>query len=171
MAVCTFCQTEMLDGVSCLANPVVVKAGVFAPLPYGGAERCHDCGVPPGGFHHRGCDSELCPHCAGQLIGWRGAPARSAGLWSEDHFCHRAPVVTTIDIYEGRVVPLYVFRGDEGWQVLDGGEVDVDSLKVAWVTDITDIDPSLVDVLDLPVDWLAERFTPTGPWSRESAPR
>lgn len=30
--------------------------------------RCHDCGIAPGGFHHPGCDIEICPRCKGQLI-------------------------------------------------------------------------------------------------------
>lgn len=27
---------------------------------------CHDCGVAIGGFHHTGCDWEICPKCGGQ---------------------------------------------------------------------------------------------------------
>lgn len=30
--------------------------------------RCHDCDVLPGGFHHPGCDSQECPRCGRQLI-------------------------------------------------------------------------------------------------------
>lgn len=40
----------------------------YAP-DYGGAnQRCHDCGIKPGGYHHPGCDMERCPKCEGQLI-------------------------------------------------------------------------------------------------------
>jgi len=36
---------------------------------YGGPEqRCHDCGIKAGGYHHPGCDMEICPRCLGQLI-------------------------------------------------------------------------------------------------------
>jgi hypothetical protein len=31
-------------------------------------DRCHDCNVLVGGFHHPGCDTEECPKCHGQLI-------------------------------------------------------------------------------------------------------
>lgn len=29
---------------------------------------CHDCAVPEGQLHERGCDMERCPFCGGQLI-------------------------------------------------------------------------------------------------------
>ena len=29
---------------------------------------CHDCGVTEGHLHQRGCDTERCPYCGGQLI-------------------------------------------------------------------------------------------------------
>lgn len=32
-------------------------------------ERCNDCGVAAGGFHHPTCDIEQCPVCFGQAIG------------------------------------------------------------------------------------------------------
>lgn len=30
--------------------------------------KCHDCGVSVGQLHERGCDTEVCPFCFGQLI-------------------------------------------------------------------------------------------------------
>lgn len=29
---------------------------------------CHDCNVQDEGYHHPGCDMEICPKCGGQLI-------------------------------------------------------------------------------------------------------
>lgn len=76
MAQCDLCLLEMTDDdVTCVATAILTNTGVFQPVPFGReqvrgwrATRCGDCGVRRDGFHHRGCDMEECPRCAGQLI-------------------------------------------------------------------------------------------------------
>jgi hypothetical protein len=83
MAVCPLCQQEMLDTVSCNSEPFIIAGKVYEPLPWGQEKRfrpvpatrpapaqlaCDDCGTPPGGIHHHGCDREECPVCHGQAI-------------------------------------------------------------------------------------------------------
>lgn len=82
MALCDFCNGEMLEVATCLPSKLR-----FTPKKKGGAiseharivngmesrggghaAKCHDCGVQPGGHHHPGCDWEECPRCGGQLI-------------------------------------------------------------------------------------------------------
>ena len=71
MAVCTWCDQEMRDTVSCtvatwhLAGRPVERTrnrGRWA------TDRCGDCGAPRNGYHHPGCDLERCPLCRGQAL-------------------------------------------------------------------------------------------------------
>lgn len=71
MARCAYCGQEMTTAKSCALKTVEFPDGVTYPgIPFQSefGERCHDCGVTPGGFHHPGCDMEICPKCGGQLI-------------------------------------------------------------------------------------------------------
>jgi hypothetical protein len=82
MAVCDYCDQEMMDKVSCKEIGVEYDDGKTLPQIRHGKETrgpdgtgwgsdgfpCHDCGAPVGAFHHVGCDVEECPRCHGQLI-------------------------------------------------------------------------------------------------------
>lgn len=78
MAICNWCEKEMSgnEGAdSCIANNFVLfpDGEKLLPIPYDpdyGDEdqRCHDCNIKRGGFHHPGCDMERCPKCFCQLI-------------------------------------------------------------------------------------------------------
>jgi hypothetical protein len=70
MAVCEWCGQEMVNRVGCtvetyddFADGVPTKR-----LRYRDKVDCHDCGVPPGSFHHPGCDWERCPRCRRQAL-------------------------------------------------------------------------------------------------------
>lgn len=75
MAICTFCDQEMLEATSCTASELHRGGKAVAVFPYGDdpgwparGRPCPDCGVEPGGFHHLGCDIQACPRCRDQLI-------------------------------------------------------------------------------------------------------
>lgn len=94
MAPCTVCDRDMLAGKPCVWRPQLVVEGLLRhripqPDPATRWDRvlqwlrlrawpaaCHDCGTPPGGLHHAGCDAERCPACHGQAIScgcqWEG---------------------------------------------------------------------------------------------------
>jgi hypothetical protein len=78
MAICSFCQLEMHDAVSCTVS-VLHQRGVPVPqIPYGAEHHprawgprpptCGDCRTPLGGYHHLGCDLQVCAVCRGQMI-------------------------------------------------------------------------------------------------------
>ena len=78
MAICSHCGGEMMEGISCLTDPVIIGGRSYAPIPWGQElrprhryepEECRDCGTPLGGVHHPGCCMERCPACHGQAIG------------------------------------------------------------------------------------------------------
>lgn len=78
MAVCEYCDQEMLDGVGCTTTTYDdFKDGAARErLPLGEDRatpegRCFDCRVPLGALHHPGCDEERCPGCRGQAISCR----------------------------------------------------------------------------------------------------
>lgn len=76
MAVCGACENDMLTAATCVEVPAKIDGESLSPIRYGSegsdwlpqGERCHDCGVARGGFHHPGCDAERCPKCRSQII-------------------------------------------------------------------------------------------------------
>ena len=76
MAKCRRCKMEMCDSSTktCVTYQFVKfpDGTKMPPVPYNPPDsniRCHDCGVVAGGFHHVGCDMEICPRCGGQFLG------------------------------------------------------------------------------------------------------
>ena len=78
MAICEFCAEEMQTADSCDVTGIQAEGTTHARLRWGEelrfpgrrrpTERCHDCAVRPGGFHHPGCDMEECPICGDQML-------------------------------------------------------------------------------------------------------
>jgi hypothetical protein len=76
MAMCTWCEQDMLEANSCSVAALHLN-GVAVPLVRYGREprhrsrrpvRCGDCRVTVGGHHHPGCDVAECPSCGKQLL-------------------------------------------------------------------------------------------------------
>jgi hypothetical protein len=72
MAICEACNREMLTADSCSERQGHIPYGletVWAKykihiLP----DRCDDCNVKLGSFHHLECDMEECPNCHEQIL-------------------------------------------------------------------------------------------------------
>lgn len=76
MAVCEYCNQEMLDHKSCLPK-INIDGEVYDRIPYGEETRygdikfsefCHDCACCLGDFHHFHCDMEENPVTHEQLL-------------------------------------------------------------------------------------------------------
>jgi hypothetical protein len=74
MATCIDCNLEMTTADGCTLSEVKIDGEVFARRRCE-RQRCRDCAVKPGRFHHLGCCAERCPRCRGQLI--------SCGCWTD----------------------------------------------------------------------------------------
>ena len=71
MAICQWCKQEMNSADGCTGNnfnKTPLEGLQPIPCSLDGRERCHDCNVLAGQFHHPGCDNEECPQCGGQII-------------------------------------------------------------------------------------------------------
>ena len=56
---------------------------------------------------------------------------------------------------------------DDGmWQFLDGSTVSEENASVISLEEITQIDPSVMELADLPLGWYAYRLTANEPWRR-----
>ena len=55
---------------------------------------------------------------------------------------------------------------DDGWQFLDGRDVDEDEARVVSMATVVALDPSLLEVADLPPGWVAWRAGPAVAWQR-----
>ncbi len=76
---CKFCQKEIWGSKGCTFNEIKIDGEWHERLPYDGIDRCHDCGISSGHYHHLGCDMESCPVCYGQMI-WCNCGGRKEAL-------------------------------------------------------------------------------------------
>jgi hypothetical protein len=70
MAICTTCDEDMELGVSCTLRVYddFTDGVTRRRIANGSRQRCGDCGTPPRGMHHPGCDLERCPACGRQAL-------------------------------------------------------------------------------------------------------
>jgi len=55
---------------------------------------------------------------------------------------------------------------DGMWQFLDGATVSEENASIVSLEEITRIDPSLMELADLPLGWYADRSAASAPWRR-----
>jgi hypothetical protein len=55
---------------------------------------------------------------------------------------------------------------DGGWQFLDGSDVTEKDASIVSLEEITRMDPSVLELADLPPGWYAFRAAPSAKWQR-----
>lgn len=75
-------------------------------------------------------------------------------------------VITLRSIVFGGAPILHVSHDadDHGWQFLGGGDAEESDAAVVALAEIVQLDPSVLDVADLPAGWHAWRASPDAPW-------
>jgi hypothetical protein len=55
---------------------------------------------------------------------------------------------------------------DHGWQFLGSGDPDIEQAAVVGLGEIVRLDPSVLEIADLPPGWHAWRESQSSPWQR-----
>ena len=78
-----------------------------------------------------------------------------------------AAAITVRAVLDGAPILLVSHDADDdGWQFLDGNEVDVDRAVLISMARVIGLDPSVLEVADLQRGWTAWRSAPGEPWQR-----
>jgi hypothetical protein len=69
----------------------------------------------------------------------------------------------------GRVEPILraVHEADGEWQFIGPTDGTLENAKIIALSEAVDLDPSILQLADLPLGWQAVRDSPEQPWKRE----
>ena len=91
--------------------------------------------------------------------------------WPWDQAPNVAAVTVRSVLEGGPVLIVSHDADDDGWQFLDGRDVDASEARLIAMRKVLVIDPTLRDVADLPPGWMARRDHAEGAWTRGPNPR
>jgi hypothetical protein len=77
-----------------------------------------------------------------------------------------AAVITVSSILEEGLPILFCALSEEGWQFLDGREQVEAEARVIALVEAWEIDPTIGDLADLPINWCARRESAGSRWVR-----
>jgi hypothetical protein len=102
---------------------------------------------------------------------WNATGAAMADDWPFDQPRNCAVITLRPIVFEGAPI-LHVTHDedDHGWQFLGWEDADVAQGAVVCLSHIVELDPSVLEVADLPPGWHAWRRSKTEPWQREPRP-
>ena len=76
---------------------------------------------------------------------------------------------TTTQVFEQTEPILHVVHDEDGhWQFLGSTAGALENAKVIALHEAVDLDPSVLQLAELPVGWQAVRESVKGPWKREA---
>ena len=77
-------------------------------------------------------------------------------------------VLTLKAIISGELPILFVSHDeyDTGWQFLSGEPVNKEGASVVALREVVDLDPTILELADLPAGWVARRSSANAAWER-----
>jgi hypothetical protein len=93
----------------------------------------------------------------------------SADSWPFDQPRNCAVVVTRKVLDREEPILLVTHDSDDhGWQFIGSSGGTVETGRVIALHEAVELDPSVLQLADLPLGWRAFRDSPTSPWKREA---
>jgi len=101
------------------------------------------------------------------LFGKKQNTSSSDSAWPFESPPNEA-VITLQQITNGESPILLVVHDEDSvaWQFLTGEDISVEDSAVVSLRSISEIDPSIIELADLPVGWRAMRESIESPWQR-----
>ena len=93
-------------------------------------------------------------------------PSQQAA-WSFDEPKNVATITTRQILREGQPILLVAHAADDGtWQFLTGGPFSTEDALLVALQEIVKHDPTVCELADLPLGWVAQRESIGSPWRR-----
>jgi hypothetical protein len=90
--------------------------------------------------------------------------------WPFDQPRNCAAITLRSIVFDGSAILHVAHNGDDhSWQFLGLEDADPDEAAVVSMEEIVTLDPSVLEVADLPPGWHAWRVSKDSPWKRASA--
>ena len=87
--------------------------------------------------------------------------------WAFDEPRNVATLTVRQILHGGRPILLVAHAEDDGtWQFLTGGDFSVEDAMLVGLDEIVAHDPTVSEIADLPLGWVAHRERIGGPWRR-----
>jgi hypothetical protein len=90
------------------------------------------------------------------------------GAWPFDQTPDCAVITLRAIAFEGAAILHVTYDADDcGWQFLGAGAPDTGQATVLALSEIVRLDPTVLEIADLPPGWRAWRESKSAPWQRE----
>jgi len=104
-----------------------------------------------------------------KIFGWKKPDVSTGEIWPFSSPPNEATF--TVGKILKREKPILLVQHDDedgSWQFLTGEPFDISDAKIVGLGEIAKLDPSILELADMPPGWHANRETATSSWRREN---